>query len=816
MIATSHLRPLILTWVIFMTLSVVAQERSFSDQLIGIRAIDIEGKIHRIGVKNRQPRPVTLIFMEVGCPISERYIPMMNRLYQESTELGIDFYGVISHPGSTIKEVKAFQAEFSIAFPILWDSNLDLAQRLQPRVVPESFVINTLDEVIYFGRINDQYVAPGKFNPQERSPDLKLAMEAVSKGENLPVRTKKAVGCIFEAKDHQIEAVNYNRHIAPIIAANCVSCHREGEIGPFPLTNYKETARRAQMIQYVTESRLMPIWKAEPGFGKFANEHYLSDHQINLIQTWVSQGVKEGDAADALLLFEEEKTEWRMGEPDLVVTMEPYDLPAEGDDQYRVFVLDGVIPKGKILVGYEFKPGDKDVVHHSTLFVDYSGALKKYDKEDPAPGYDAFEKGGTMEFGSAITIGNWAPGSDAYTYPDGTGFYLEAKADVAIENHYHLSGKATTDQSTLGLYFANDSKVTSYATGSIIGSQKLMVSPGVDKHEETIWTYIPADIKLLDIAPHMHYIGKSAKLEIIDPSGAIIPLLHIPEWDLRWQSVYTLREPIIVKKGSFIRGSLTYDNSDNNHSNPYYPAQNIFWGWGSNDEMLEFYLTYVPLEFKDYGKVLTASFAAFEHFYGFEERVDVQPENLRQIYDKFKQIDIWSDEGQILLTSIIESAQAEEVLKMFEKDRSKFKSDNQFKVNHAYLMITTAAFSFDEQMIYVAASRSTDMLTKVLKQDETNWNANMAMGYILITSEDPRYMKQGAKILEGLIDYQETLPSAKKYSKPYWELGKYYYTLEQLSTAEKYLKRGLEKFPDDPDLRQTLLSDGRIQRKTLN
>ncbi len=794
----------------------IAQEKNFSDQIIGVRALDIDGNQHNLGIDNRKVKPVILVFMEVGCPISERYIPMLNRLYEQSKSLGVDFYGVLSHPSANWKEAQTFRDEFSIAFPILWDGNLDLALRLQPTVVPETFVINQQDNVIYFGRVNDQYEAPGKFNPKERSPDLKIAMEAVAAGKPLEFRTKKAVGCIFEAKGRGIDTPNYNRHIAPIIEGNCTSCHQVGEIGPFPLTNYQETSRRAQMIQYVTESRLMPIWKAEPGYGKFANEHYLSNYQIDLIRQWVAQGMEEGNPGDLLPRKKKEKPSWKMGEPDLIVTMEPYDLPAEGDDQYRVFVLDGVIPRGKILKGYEFKPGDNEVVHHSTVFVDYTGTLKKYDNSDPAPGYNAFEKGGTMEFGSAITIGNWAPGADVYTYPDGVGFYVESKADVAIENHYHLSGKATTDQSTVGLYFADASETSEYATGSIVGSQKLMIKSGTAEHTEVIWTYVSADIKLIDLGPHMHYIGKSVKIEIVEPDGSSKPLLHIPDWDLRWQSVYTLREPILIRKGSLIKGTFVYDNSDDNYANPYYPAQDMFWGWGSNDEMLEFYLTYVPIDINDYGKVLSSSFAAFEHFYAPEERVEVNETNVEEVYQEFRQVDLWSDKGQVLLISIVESGMSKSVMHLMQKDRSKFSKDLDFITNHAYLIISDALFQFDEQQLYVAANKASTLLGKALAKDPTHWNANMSMGQILITSGEERYEKQGVEILQQLIEYQETLSVESKFSKPYWELGKYFYTLNDVELAEKYLNRGLNRHAEDKDLQQTLSSEGRIQRKTLN
>ena len=58
------------------------------------------------------------------------------------------------------------------------------------------------------------------------------------------------------------EAVTYHRDIAPIIYANCMSCHREGESAPFALTNYEEVSRKASTIKRVVGERYMPPWHA--------------------------------------------------------------------------------------------------------------------------------------------------------------------------------------------------------------------------------------------------------------------------------------------------------------------------------------------------------------------------------------------------------------------------------------------------------------------------------------------------------------------------------------------------------------------------
>ena len=117
--------------------------------------------------------------------------------------------------------------------------------------------------------------------------------------------------------------------------------------------------------------------------------------------------MKEGESKELLTAKHEEAQEWKLGKPDLILKMDPYQLPASGDDEYRVFVMKDAIPKGKVIKAIDFKAGDASVVHHSTIFIDYSKKLRAYDASDPKPGYDAFEKGGTMEFGSAVPVCGW-------------------------------------------------------------------------------------------------------------------------------------------------------------------------------------------------------------------------------------------------------------------------------------------------------------------------------------------------------------------------------------------------------------------------
>src|ERR1051325_10906168 len=81
--------------------------------------------------------------------------------------------------------------------------------------------------------------------------------------------------------------ITYYGQIAPIVAQDCVPCHRPGESGPFSLLNYDDVRRHAAQIVKVTKSRFMPPWLPEPGYGHFQEERRLTDAQIKLFDDWV-------------------------------------------------------------------------------------------------------------------------------------------------------------------------------------------------------------------------------------------------------------------------------------------------------------------------------------------------------------------------------------------------------------------------------------------------------------------------------------------------------------------------------------------------
>jgi hypothetical protein len=251
----------------------------------------------------------------------------------------------------------------------------------------------------------------------------------------------------------QAATPTYNQDVAPILWKNCAGCHRPGEIGPFSLLSYKDAAKRASFLVDVTESRRMPPWKPEPGFGSFHDERRLSETDIKMIAAWAEAGAPEGNVTD-LPPAPKFADGWQLGTPDLVLKVpDSFSVPGTGDDVYRCFVIPIPIDSNKTVAAFEFRPGNRKVVHHALLYLDGTGAARERDQFDPGPGYASFGGPGILPTGG---LGGWAPGVMPRMLPEGLGKFLKKGSDLVLQVHYHPDGKPETDQSTVGIYFTKN------------------------------------------------------------------------------------------------------------------------------------------------------------------------------------------------------------------------------------------------------------------------------------------------------------------------------------------------------------------------
>jgi hypothetical protein len=333
-------------------------------------------------------------------------------------------------------------------------------------------------------------------------------------------------------------SITFNRDVAPILYKNCVSCHRTGEVAPFPLLTYGDTAKRALLIAKVTRSGYMPPWKPVAGYGEFACARGLTRAEIETIRRWAEAGAPQGNPSDLPVAPEIHSA--KIAHPDLIARMpKAFVIPAEGPDLYRCFVLPLGLDAEHYVDVVEFRPGNPKVVHHAILFVDRAGAGRKLEAE-PGGGYPCF---GAPGFLPGAGLGGWSPGSPPIHMPDGVSTTLTKRSDLVIQLHFHPTGKPEIEQGAVALGFTSQPP-RRRLIDIPLGSRNIDIPPGDKAYKVTDHFTLPVDVDAIQIIPHAHYICKEMRGVAHLPDGSTRWLIKISDWDFNWQEQYRYLRPV--------------------------------------------------------------------------------------------------------------------------------------------------------------------------------------------------------------------------------------------------------------------------------
>jgi tetratricopeptide (TPR) repeat protein len=416
----------------------------------------------------------------------------------------------------------------------------------------------------------------------------------------------------------------FTRDVAPILFRHCAACHQPDGPGPFSVLTYDEVRRRATQMAAVTRAGLMPPRKAEPGHGDFIGQERLSPADIATIQRWVDDGAVEGTVAD-LPPLPVAGGGWQLGVPDLVVRPPAYALTSEGTDVFRIFVIP--IPAGqrRFVRGLEFRPGNR-VVHHANIRIDRTQASRRFDEEDPAPGYD-----GLIAHSAGYPDGHflgWTPGQAAPLLPKGLAWTLQPGSDLVVELHMQPSGKPELVQPSIGFFFGNDPPERTPAMLRL-GRQNIDIQPGDSRYTSTDSFVLPVDVEVQAVQPHAHYLAREVRGTARLPDGTTRPLIYIKDWDFRWQPVYRYTKPVSLPKGTTLAMEIVYDNSAANPRNPSRPPRRVGWGQRSADEMGDLWIQVLARDARDLA-TLNTQFrpkVLAEDVIGYEARIRAEPDS---------------------------------------------------------------------------------------------------------------------------------------------------------------------------------------------
>ncbi len=396
----------------------------------------------------------------------------------------------------------------------------------------------------------------------------------------------------------------FDKDVAPILFAHCVSCHRPGEIGSsVPLVSYDDVRFRAEAIKKTVSQRQMPPWPADPKNSvKFRNDPSLTQREIDTLVAWVLAGAPRGNDADLppLPTVAEGWLHPKGLAPDLVLSLPESQLPAVSEIPYLRYLIKVPVTEDKWIAAMQVLPGNRAVVHHMAIteLVLADGVTpENMDKLDLVARKLGFSSGLNTRY--AVTapgnstvydmLGVYTPGTTIEMYEDGSAKLLKACKNCYLNFniHYQTTGKPEKDRTRVAFWF--QSKAPKHqlfragAAGETIiagGKQLLTDAPGekaegtsvaippippfAENYEVVAITAYTEPVTIYQFQPHAHLRGKDFTYAVVYPDGREETLLTVPRYDFHWQLAYELDPPLKLPAGSKLIVTAHYDNSTKN------------------------------------------------------------------------------------------------------------------------------------------------------------------------------------------------------------------------------------------------------------
>ena len=433
-----------------------------------------------------------------------------------------------------------------------------------------------------------------------------------------------------------VAAADYYADIRPVIERNCVMCHQDASVS-FSFEDPEQTYDYRQAIASAVAARRMPPWLAEAGHQDYRGDISLSTAELRLFSEWAAAGFPKGEPRDR----EPVPPAYAPFSAELSVEVMPGEsyLPnPERVDDYRCFVMDWPTEEPTYISGFRAVPGNLHVAHHLVLFAAGAKVAERYKEleraeegqgyqcfggpvpdrfqsEDERKAYEAKYPDGIAELNNnAFWVAQWAPGTDGYAFPEGTGIPMHPGMVLIVQMHYYSAfAPGERDAGTrMEFTLADEVKKPAFIlpqtrdlwlfgkeNGSMVipaGERRTYVESGTLERLRDFaaaLTDTPAEsIAALEVHSanlHMHSIGASGVISLIDRHGREEILLSVPRWNLNWQRNFTFQRPKVIGHDDFantrLRVQCTYENPKD---------EPVYGGFGSDDEMC-FNFSYVAV-----------------------------------------------------------------------------------------------------------------------------------------------------------------------------------------------------------------------------
>lgn len=532
-----------------------------ADRLGDFAALDTAGEFHQFS-RYGDKEALVLMAFDSGCEAMASQLDEFAAIAAKWSERDVAFGIIDSRAATAVAASREAREAFGIELPLLLDESQLITQTLglsragdvvvlDPARLSRGYIgaVAGLDQVLESGSVSN---APA---PGDCALDFPR-LEALAQ-----------------------QTPDYASEVAPIVIEQCASCHREGGIGPFALDSHLMLQGWSPMIREVLLSKRMPPMQVDPSIGHFSNARYLPAEELETLVSWIDAGAPRGAAAiDPLAEVEfPDRKAWQLGEPDYVIKTPAMEIPATGVLDYINVDVDLPFDEDKWVESVQFIAGDESVLHHLLAYV-----------TAPSEDFD----GGEADTSSVARrfLEGYAPGKvDAMTFPENTGVFIPKGHKLSLQFHFTTNGKATVDETQIGLYMHDEPPAHENFTRSV--STAFRIPPYAKDHEVRAAYTFQEDVVVTGLRAHMHFRGKDMKFLAEAPDGTLTELLSVPNYSYAWQPTYQLESPARLVAGTKVHVTGSFDNSEYNPANPD-PSKELRFGLQSWDEMFIGYWTY--------------------------------------------------------------------------------------------------------------------------------------------------------------------------------------------------------------------------------
>lgn len=572
--------PLLLTLLFGITLSAAADDSAATkDVRIGTTIPDLRFKDIRALTRSLSElgdhEAWVLVFTTTHCPLVKQTLPKLAELQQQLKDRDVQFVAVNVGLTDTIRKMASQAIDLDVSFPFVKDVDQSCARTLGIQRTPEVAVLDRELRLRYRGRVDDQLRLGGAREKPTRR-DLEEALREVLDG--MPVTTSETPvdGCLisFAVPDSSdLPSPQYYGEADAVILRRCSQCHRPEGSAPFALLTLDDAVGNAQMIAEVVRDETMPPWYAAKNHGHFQNDTSLPDKERSLLLRWVQSGCRAGDPSKASPVPDAPSGEWRIGKPDLVLTMlEQHTVPATGFVPYRYAILPYIFTDETWVEAFEIRPENRSVVHHCNMaYVTTAGASEETFITGYVPG------------GQPMDLGRFDNGV-AYRIPGGSG--------LGLQIHYTTTGKAEKCRIQVGLRFPR-TPVRKQCRFFLLDPRGWLIPPHDPAFKMQSSHTLTDDVSLLGLFTHMHVRGRDMTFFAVSPTGDRETLLQIPNYNFEWQLGYEIKAgEKRLPAGTTIEAIAHFDNSDFNPYNPD-PNETVRYGPQTIHEMFNGFVFFV-------------------------------------------------------------------------------------------------------------------------------------------------------------------------------------------------------------------------------